>query len=40
VLVTLFSEIEKAAGYAAVKDLDAMIADLKGLVERLEQARS
>jgi iron-sulfur cluster repair protein YtfE (RIC family) len=38
--VTLFSEIEKAAGYAAVKDLDAMIADLKGLVERLEQARS
>ncbi|TCP56050.1 hypothetical protein EV586_103710 [Tumebacillus sp. BK434] len=37
--VTLFSELEKAAGYAAVQDLEEMICDLKALVERLERVR-
>jgi len=37
--VTLFSEIEKAAGYAAVKDVEGLISDLKRLVARLERAR-
>jgi iron-sulfur cluster repair protein YtfE (RIC family) len=37
--VTLFSEIEKAAGYAAIKDVDQLIDDLKGLVDKLEAIR-
>ncbi|MFD2172122.1 hypothetical protein [Tumebacillus lipolyticus] len=37
--VTLFSTLERAAGYAAIKDLDRMIFDLQALVERLQQVR-
>ncbi|ASS76695.1 hypothetical protein CIG75_18110 [Tumebacillus algifaecis] len=37
--ITLFSELEKAAGYAAVQDVDRMISDLQRLVERLERVR-
>jgi iron-sulfur cluster repair protein YtfE (RIC family) len=37
--VTLFSEIEKAAGYAAIKDVDQLIDDLKGLIAKLETVR-
>lgn len=37
--VTLFSEIEKAAGYAAIKDVGQLIDDLKSLVAKLETVR-
>jgi len=37
--VTLFSEIEKAAGYAAIQDVDQLIDDLKALVAKLETVR-